>query len=682
MKKPIYLIDLTHESVLGLGSDTMPLQIGLIATYCLKEHGDRVEVEIFKYISDFEAAVRRRPPFLIGSSNYLWNIDLCYKFVQAVRRRHPEVITVFGGPNYPDEQTEQIDFLRAHPDIDFYIEKDGEVPFARLVGRLLDEADVAAAKKAMLPSVHALHEGEAYFGSLEPRLRDLTAIPSPYTAGLMDKFFDGRLLPTIQTNRGCPFSCTFCTEGSRYYTKVFKTNFERKKAEIDYIVARIGNIKTLRITDSNFGMFEEDVEFCRYLGKIQDETGYPEYVTCSTGKNKKERILECNQLLKGAMRLTASVQSLSPVVLDLVKRSNVSLDALMMMSDQTSDTDTHSYSEVILALPGDSLAIEQETISGLMDAGIGNITQHQLALIYGTEINSRASRATHGMRSKSRPIQRCVGSYRFLGEDIAAIETEEICIANNTLPYEDYVEARRFYLTVGLFYNDRIFGEIHALLRVLKLPTYEWIKLLHDNAAAFPQEIARLYESFTADTVNELWDDPDQLRRDVSANLPRYVAGEAGGNIIYKYRSKATIDHFEVLHATAYRYLRQHLHDKGVSCADAVRDIETYSRHQKFDLLNTDYSSIETYSYDVHRLITDAEFARKGHRLDELRRATTIRIEHSSRQRATIERQLGIYGRDLGGLTMLLSRFPVKRFYRNAEVLEAADARPLMLAGE
>ena len=39
---------------------------------------------------------------------------------------------------------------------------------------------------------------------------DLTLIPSPYLSGRLDQFLDGKLMPVIQTNRGCPFSCTFC----------------------------------------------------------------------------------------------------------------------------------------------------------------------------------------------------------------------------------------------------------------------------------------------------------------------------------------------------------------------------------------------------------------------------------------------------------------------------------------
>jgi len=673
IKKPIYLIDLTHESSLGLGSDTMPLQLGLIAAYCLQEHGEAVDVQLFKFVDEFLAAVQARPPFILGLSNYVWNTDLAYRVASAVKDKYPQTITVFGGPNYPETPEDQADWLAQHPAADFYIFRDGEIPFSRLVGFLLEDGDVRSAQAAGLPSCHALVQGKPVFGDLEPRLANLGRIPSPYALGLMDKFFDQKLIPAIRTNRGCPFTCTFCAEGHQYYTKIYKTTFERKKEEIDYIAARVKHTKTLRLADSNFGMYPEDVEFCRYLSEIQTRSGYPEYLNCATGKNRKELVLECNALLHGAMRLTASVQSLNQVVLENVKRRNISVDDIMALSDKVSDTDTHAYSEIILALPGDSLGAEKESMSGLIHAGIGNITQHQLSIIPGTEMASRAVREQYGMKSMFRPIQRCIGRYSVFGREVTSIEIEEVCVETNTLSFEDYLEGRRLYLTVGLFYNDRIFGEIHGLLRILQLPTWDWLSRIHDSMPGSPAEIKALYDDFTQDTKDELWTEREQLLEDVNRNIDRYMSGEMGGNLIYKYRARALVQHFPQLHDLAFSHLRAYLAAKNVYIEEVVRDVERFSLYQKGDIFNTDLKKEEIFSLDIVRLIKEPELARQNKGLEELAHPTRIRIGHSASQKEAIQRETGFYGRDITGLTMLLSRYPIKRFYRTAEALPTAE---------
>ena len=51
-------------------------------------------------------------------------------------------------------------------------------------------------------------------------------MPSPYLNGLFDKIIVGckyDLEATIETTRGCPFGCTFCEIGTKYYQKI-KTN--------------------------------------------------------------------------------------------------------------------------------------------------------------------------------------------------------------------------------------------------------------------------------------------------------------------------------------------------------------------------------------------------------------------------------------------------------------------------
>jgi len=525
-------------------------------------------------------------------------------------------------------------------------------------------------KKAKIKSCHAIIDGTPYIGELEPRISDLTQIPSPYLLGLMDKFFNCKLLPAIQTNRGCPFTCTFCTEGGKYYTKVFKTSFERKKAEVDYIVKKVKHTKTLRITDSNLGMFEEDVEFFEYLSDLQSRTGFPEFIVCSAGKNQQERILKCNELVNGAMRLTASVQSLDSKVLNNIKRKNITLDDIMSLSDRVSDTDTHSYSELILALPGDSLEAEKASFKGLMQAGISNITQHQLSLIYGTELASRQNIKEYQIKTMYRPVQRCVGRYRFENTPFTSIEIEAVAIANDTLSFEDYLECRRLYLTTGLFYNDRIFGEIHALLRLLNLNTWDWIEHLHNNICDFEEEIQMIYRDYIRETEDELWENRERLEKDIAKNINKYLSGEIGGNLIYKYRGKTIVEHFAKLHRIAFRYLRDILQKKDKYYDPLIDDMENYSFQQKSNLFDTNVKIFKDYDYDINSIIKNASLARKANPKD-FHYPTKVRFTHNQNQKETIQRQIDFYGSSNSELAMILSRFPIKRFYRLAEVISS-----------
>ncbi len=670
MKKKIDFIDLTHRSKLGFGSDTMPLQLGLLGTYCLSQHEDKIDIELFKLVDEFEASIEREEPFIVAASNYMWNINLTYEIIKRVKEKYPNTIIIIGGPNYPDTEQEQASWLKEHPLVDFYVYRDGEIPFSDLVGHLLNEKDLNKIKKMKLPSCHALIDGKSFFGELAARPKDLSIIPSPYTNGFMDKFFDQKFVPMIQTNRGCPFSCTFCTEGNRYYSKVSKLSFDHKKSEVDYIVARVKHTKTLRVTDSNFGMYKEDVDFCKYLGEVQKKTGYPEYISCSTGKNQKERVLECNSLVKNALRLTASVQSLNEDVLKNMKRSNISLEGIIEMSDAVSDTEAHSYSEIILGLAGDTLDAQKETMKGLMEAGISNITQHQLSLIYSTEANSLETRKKWDFKTKFRPIQRCIGEYKFDSKDITAIEIEEICVGNSKMTYDDYLEARKLYIIVGIFYNDRIFGEIHALLRLLNLPTWEWIQTIHDNQKKFLPSIKKVFDDFISDTKAELWDTPEELIKDVSKSVNKYHNGELGGNLIYKYRSKAIVQHFSDVHLIAFDNLRKYLKNKNVNVENLINQLEEFSKLQKGDIFDTEIDVVKNYDYDLIKMIKNAAEMREASNIDAIKYPVTVNIKHSNKQKELINRQLEFFGKDNAGLSMLISRFPLKRFYREANQLK------------
>ena len=265
----VYLADLSHTGQ-GVSANFFPLGVGYVASYLLKELADQVNVELFKYPEDLSRALSKNRPKIVAFSNYSWNLNLSYEYLKQIKLRSPETITVMGGPNYGLTQEEKELFWRRYPLVDFYIVFEGEYAFVELV-KNLDSVnfDPKRLKQnfASLSNCHYQFDGKIVEGEFLPRVKELQELPSPYLSGLMDKFFDGVLIPMISTTRGCPFRCTFCTEGNDYYAKVAKTTDLNE--DLEYIVSRVGTVKDLCMTDANFGMFKEDIDKAKTLAAIQ-----------------------------------------------------------------------------------------------------------------------------------------------------------------------------------------------------------------------------------------------------------------------------------------------------------------------------------------------------------------------------------------------------------------------------
>ena len=65
-------------------------------------------------------------------------------------------------------------------------------------------------------------------GDFSPRVSRLDDIPSPYLEGYLDEFLaEPKLSPLLESNRGCPFSCTFCVDGINDRSKVYSKEVSR-----------------------------------------------------------------------------------------------------------------------------------------------------------------------------------------------------------------------------------------------------------------------------------------------------------------------------------------------------------------------------------------------------------------------------------------------------------------------
>ena len=670
MTKRVYFADLTHTGQV-IAANIFPFGVSLIAARTKAQLGDWIDVDIFKYPDDLAAALEREKPAAVCFSHYLWNARLCATFAERIKAAWPDVPVVFGGPNYPVDAADQDRFMVENPAVDFIVVKEGEVAGAHLIEALLDhdfDAEALKASRDPLPSVHFRHGDETVRNELAPRLTDLTETPSPYLMGLLDKFFDDVLIPVIETNRGCPFGCSFCVEGIRYYNKVRWFQQDRTRAELEYIAART-NQPDLLISDSNFGMYKQDIETCKMIAALQKRTGWPKYVQNSSGKNQKERVVEAARILGGAMILTVSIQSADPVVLKNVNRDNISLGQIVDVGREAESLGANSYCEIILGLPGDSKDGHFNSVLSMIDAGINDVLSYQAMMLPGAEIASRASRALHGMKTRWRVLPRCFGEYDILGTEVSVAEIEEICVANDTLSFEDYLSCRALSLTVELFHNSGAFAELTALLGHFGLSASEFLRSVDTLANSDGSPMHGLYAAYLRENVEKLRDTRDAMLDYVEDPeiVAKHITGELGSGELYKARAKAHFWHQKELHALAFqagRILLTGIGKYSPEMEEYLVALEKYSLLRKQELHDTGTTTILEAQYDFSALAA-VEFRANptAFRCEGVRR---LRIAHTPSQQETIRTYLKQYGTSADGLGRLLLRAHVNKLYRMA----------------
>lgn len=680
----VWLADLTYTQQ-TIAADVIPNAIGGTATYAETRLALPEPIRLFKYPEKLAAALAGDAPAVIGFSNYVWNFSLSCAFARLIKARFPRTVTVFGGPNYPVDVGEQRALLSAHPEIDLYIVKEGEVAFAELLLALAESGGNLEAVKALgLGSVHAIEpDGGFRAAATLARLQDLTEIPSPYVAGRLDEFFDGLLLPIVQTNRGCPFSCTFCVEGVGYYNKVRRNAAEKVRAELDYIGAKMQKVREaggrndLFIADSNFAMYREDIDTCRELARTREVYGWPEYINVATGKNQKESVLEASRLIEGAMRLSGSVQSLDPTVLENIKRANISAEGLMDLALSADEIGANSYSEIILGLPAESKESHWRTVRTIMDAGFNNIYLFQLMLLPGTDLATPETRAKFAMQSRFRVLPRCYGHFEVLSERLVAAEIEEICVASDSLGFEDYLVCRRLHLIITIFYNDGVFATLVTLLRALGVSLFRWMELIAETPPP-GAGLKALFESFEKATRDELWESREPLEAFIQQPgiVEKFIDGELGNNLLFTHKTMALTGHADELAALARQSIHACLAEAGKDDDEVlafVDDALAYHVNRMSGIFHDrDRDWRAVLEYDIPAF----EQARQpgaiaDYRLDRPRQYDFVMDDGV---RELVDRYLAIYGDSTVGIGRIISKVYVSKLFRHAAQAGAAPA--------
>ena len=445
----------------------LPYSVGVLQSFVLqkKEIRDNYHFKEFIFlresVSKMSSKIGRVD--ILGISCYMWNWRISLKLAEEVKRKNPNCMIFLGGPHVPDAIDEN--FFKSHPFVDMTMHGEGELIFEETLIKYFNRQPLY---NILGTSVRDRDNREKiHFNKKRERMHNYSIIPSPYLEGTLEDLFkkyNYKWTPTWETNRGCPFKCTFCDWGSATAAKLRNFEEERLYKEIDYFSEK--KIDLVFGADANFGILKRDKDLALKFAENKKKYGYPnKFAVCFT-KNSTEKVFEVAKIFNdvGIQRgVTISTQSMDEGTLKNIKRDNIKMDFFKSLQRKYVEAGISTYTELILPLPGETYKTWKQGINQLIDS-----SQHSGLIVYNVNVMPNAELGDKNYIEKYKiktvdiPLFQA-HSAKSLDEDIT--EYEPIVVSTYSMPTPEWKKTYKFTVFVQAFH---FLGLLQAMSVIIK----------------------------------------------------------------------------------------------------------------------------------------------------------------------------------------------------------------------
>lgn len=349
--------------------DWAPYPVACLISHCMKnpriaDAYQFLEPEYRHRWDDQQFHDKLRTADLLGLTCYVWNQVANDRIAQLYKGYRPDGIVVYGGPNVPEEDLES--FRR--PYVDHYITGPGELAFERL---------------------------------LDPSADSTYAIPTPYTDGILDAIMQRDVCVAIETNRGCPYSCSFCDWGGVSRSKITKLEDNKVYASLLHILQH--RPKRLELLDANYGIYQRDLDFVQFIvdHKQRDDMLLTFAGFTKNGSKHMPKIMNLvmDHFNDKKRNVKISLQTLTPEVLDVIDRKNIRTDNLLSIMGELRNVSVNS--ELILGLPGETAESWTDTLFKHQELGVDFARSYPLYVLPNTPMAKQDYKDRHGIKTKT-----------------------------------------------------------------------------------------------------------------------------------------------------------------------------------------------------------------------------------------------------------------------------------------
>lgn len=502
MKKNVYLVqaNVTYSDFIAY----LPYAAGCIMAYALNDKEITGQYDfgdiLYRRHTVEESLEQIKDPAVVGFSCYIWNMEYNKALARAVKGRYPDCRIVFGGHNIPFDTS----LLENEPYIDVLMHGEGERGFTELL-KAFAKGDISG-----VDGISYRKDGVCVMNRPSDKCLPVEDLPSPYLMGLFDKMLERDpqigFQGTLETNRGCPYTCAFCdwcfSEKIRFFP------MEKIKAEIDWMAEH--KIPYCYCADSNFGIAERDLEIAEYIVKRHNETGYPAVFKPCYAKNSDDLVFKIGCILNATgvdKGVTLAYQSMDPQVLENIGRRNLDVQYYTDLNARYSAVGIPTYTELILGLPGETYGSFCKGLCALLEAGQHNsMTVYTCQVYCNSPIAQPEYRDKYGIRWERQRLHGIHYPANFNGVQ----EYYDVIVETRDMSKADWVRANMFSVTLQSFHHLGLLRCFALYARhELNISYFDFYNRLLDYI--FSDETKYIYKLFakirhdTEDTAHSDW---------------------------------------------------------------------------------------------------------------------------------------------------------------------------------
>ena len=287
-------------------------------------------------------------------------------------------------------------------------------------------------------------------------------------------------------------------------------------------------------------------------------------------------------------------------------------------------------------------------------------------MLYGTEFKDPKYRADFKMKGKYRIVPLNLGEYN--GKKI--FDYEEVCIKNKDMSFTDYLDMRELSLIVESIYNNQTFEVFCRYGLTLGISRTDFIFKILENIKKAPKKIRKIFNEFKKESQDELWDsDKDLIKHyNKDVNYKKLLKGEAGGNLIYKYKSMnlATAMPEWINYLSSLLKEEAALKENHKSRKEEIHMLAEYQKHRTWKFLESSSSDNNVKmesNYDILAWLKDIK--PKPLNLFKLENPIQYFFAHTELQQRERYDQFRRYGTSISALSKIVTRIRVENWLRS-----------------